>query len=53
MTDPSLYVTMEVGVDNDPVNMVSKGVFIMDQDSVLGKIVVENCLLVTNEVGRI
>ena len=50
MADPSLNVTVEVGVDNDPANAISEGVFIVDRDSVSGKVVVENRSPVMNEV---
>ena len=46
-----MHETLASGVDNEPVNMVSKGAFIMDQDSVLAKIAVENCPPFTSEVG--
>ena len=52
MTNPSLNMTVEVGVDNNPANAIGKGAFVVDRDSVLGKMIVENRPPVTNEVGR-
>ena len=52
MTDPGLDVTVEVGVDDNPANVISEGAFIVDRDSVSGKIIVEYRPLVMNEVGR-
>ena len=39
-------------MDNNPANMISEGAFVVDRDSVLGKMIVKNHLPGTNKVGR-
>ena len=51
MGNLSLYVTVEVGVDNDPANAVSEGAFVVGRDSVSREVVVGNHPPFTDEVG--
>ena len=51
MRNSSLYVTVEVGVDNDPADAVGKGAFVVGRDSVSREVVVENRPPFADEVG--
>ena len=52
MGNPSLDMTVEVGVHDDPADAVGEGAFVVARDSVLGKMVIENCSPFPNEVGE-